>query len=145
MDVAAFDLFNNRGYKLPETIPYGDYGGNDVEFHGYEVEVRDDSGEEIFVINRNQHPNYTFKRGNTYYFDQSLESNTGHKLRFSTTPGGTHNRGVEFVDGGGTRGHAGRRGAYTKITVSADAPDKLYYYCSDHPNEAGDSVIAIVD
>jgi len=141
MDVAAFDLFNNQGYKLPETIPYGDYGGNEVEFHGYEVEVR----EERFVINRNQHPNYTFKRGNTYYFDQSLESNAGHKLRFSTTPDGGHNRGVEFLDGGGTRGHAGQRGAYTKITVGADAPKELYYYCADHPNEAGKSIVTVVD
>ena len=145
MDPAAFDLFNNRGYKLPTTIPYGEYGGNNVKCHGYEVEVRRESGAEKYFINRNQHPNYTFKRGNTYYFDQSLESNSGHKLRFSTTAEGFHRGGVEYIEGVGTRGHAGSRGAYTKITVSADAPDKLYYFCAEHPGTAGGSVITVVD
>jgi len=129
MDPAAFDLFNNRGYKLPKTIPYGEYGGNKVKYHGYEVEIRKDAGKNKYFINRNKQPNYTFKRGNTYYFDQSLESNFGHKLRFSTTADGFHGGGVEYVEGGATRGHAGSRGAYTKITVSEDAPDKLYYFC----------------
>ena len=145
MDTAAYDLFNNRGYKLPTTIPYGEYGGNNVENHGFEVEAREDSGSDKYFINRNQHPNYTFKRGNTYYFDQSLESNAGHKFRFSKTPDGLHGGGVEYVEGVGTRGHAGSRGAYTKITVSADAPDILHYFCAEHPGTAGDAVIAVVD
>jgi hypothetical protein len=145
VDPLAYDLFNNRGYKLPNTIPYGEYGGNNVEYHGYEVEMRQDSGTEKYFVSRNQHPNYTFKRGNTYYFDQSLESNAGHKLRFSTTADGFHRGGVEYIEGVGTRGHAGSRGAYTKITVSEDAPDKLYYFCAEHAGTAGDSVITVVD
>jgi hypothetical protein len=145
VDPIAYDLFNNRGYKLPKTIPYGEYGGNNVEYHGYEVEVRKDSGTAKYFVNRNQRPNYTFKRGNTYYFDQSLESNSGHKLRFSTTADGFHGGGVEYIEGVTTRGHAGSRGAYTKITVSEDAPDKLYYFCAEHPGMASDSVITVVD
>ena len=145
MDTIAYDLFNNKGYKLPKTIPYGDYGGNNVQYHGYEVEVRDETGAENFFINRNQSPNYTFKRGNTYYFDQSIESNSGHKLRFSTTPDGFHRGGVEYIQGGETRGHAGSRGAYTKITVSASTPDTLYYFCVEHPGAARDAVIRVVD
>ncbi len=145
MDTAAYDLFNNRGYKLPTTIPYGEYGGNDVENHGYEVEAREDAGSDKYFINRNKHPNYTFKRGNTYYFDQSLESNAGHKFRFSKTPDGLHGGGTEYVEGVGTRGHAGSRGAYTKITVGADAPDVLHYFCAEHPGTAGDAVITVVD
>ena len=145
MDALAFDLFENRGYKLPKTIPYGDYGGNNVEFHGYEVEVRKEAGGEAFFINRSQNPNYTFKRGNTYYFDQSLKSNMGHKLRFSVTVDGIHNGGVEYIEGGGTRGHAGSRSAYTKITVDVNAPDTLYYFCAEHPGTARDAVITVVD
>ena len=145
IDTIAYDLFENKGYKLPTTIPYGDYGGNDVQYHGYEVEVRDDAGREGFFINRDQNPNYTFERGNTYYFDQSIESNTGHKLRFSTTPDGFHDDGVEYIAGGATRGHAGSRGAYTKITVSTSAPDTLYYFCAEHPGTAGESVITVVN
>ncbi len=140
MDTAAYDLFNNQGYNLPETIPYGDYGGNDVEYHGYEVEVRGDDGAETFFINRGEHPAYTFKRGNTYYFDQSLESNAGHSLRFLTAADA-----AEYDQGVETRGSAGSRGAYTKITVGAGAPDELYYACTNHPGAAGDAVIAVVD
>jgi len=145
IDPIAYDLFNNRGYKLPKTIPYGDYGGNNVKYHGYEAEVRKDSGKNKCFVNRNRQPNYTFKRGNTYYFDQSLESNFEHKLRFSTTKDGTHNGGVEYVKGVATRGHAGKRGAYTKITVGEDAPDKLYYFCSERRGIAGSAVINVVD
>ena len=110
IDHLAYDLFNNSEYKLPTTIPYGEYGGNDVEYHGYEVEVRKDSGKDKYFVNRNKQPNYTFKRGNTYYFDQSLESNSGHKLRFSKTLDGTNNGGKEYIKGVATRGHAGSRG-----------------------------------
>ena len=145
MDTIAYDLFNNKGYNLPETIPYGDYGGNNVEYHGYEVEVRADGGNEEFFINRNKNPNYTFKRGNTYYFDQSLASNSGHKLRFSATADGSHAGGDEYVEGGGTRGHAGSRGAYTKITVGEDAPDTLYYFCAEHPGKAGAAHITVAN
>ena len=105
------------------------------------MEVRKDK----YFINRNKQPNYTFKRGNTYYFDQSLESNSGYKLRFSKTADGTNNGGDEYIKGVATRGHAGSRGEYTKITVGKDAPDRLYYYCAERSGVAGDSVITVVD
>jgi len=67
----------------------------------------------------------------TYRFDQSDSSNEGHPLRFSTTANGTHSGGSEYTTGVTTNGTPGNSGAYTEITVAADAPT-LYYYCTQH-------------
>ena len=144
MDFAAYHLINNKDYQLPTRIPFGEYGGNQVEYHGYEMDVRPNKGQR-FTINRNFNPRLTLKRGNTYYFDQSLETNAGFPLRFSTSKDGAHRGGEEYREGVAIKGVPGKRGSYVMITVADNAPDQLYLYCPGQLGMAGEIILVIED
>ena len=55
-----------------------------VENHGYEIDVVVNQGKSKFRINRKSDRKLILKRGNTYYFDQSLKSNKGLSFKFSS-------------------------------------------------------------
>ena len=91
--------------------------------------VSTDDGNKYFIDGvRQATPN--FLRGNTYRFSQP-ESASAHPLRISTTSDGTHNSGSAYTTGVTTTSE------YTQITVAADAPSTLYYYCSIHSGMGG--------
>jgi len=92
-------------------------------------------GNKYFIDGVQQQTQELFE-GNTYYFDQSVSSNSGHPLRFSTTSNGTHGGGSEYTTGVTTNGTPGSSGAYTQITVADKAPT-LYYYCTQHSAMGG--------
>lgn len=144
MDSAAYHLINDKDYQLPTRIPFGEYGGNRVAYHGYEINVYPDNGPH-FTINRNFNPHLTLKRGNTYYFDQSLETNAGFPLRFSTSEDGPHRGGEEYQEGVVIEGVPGKRGSYVRITLANSAPDQLHLYCSAQPGMAGHNILMIED
>ena len=74
----------------------------------------------------------------TYRFDQSDSSNSGHPLRLSTTSNGTHGGGSEFTTGVTAVGTPGSAGAYTQVKLEQDAPETLYYYCTNHSGMGGE-------
>jgi predicted secreted protein len=74
----------------------------------------------------------------TYRFDQSDSSNSGHPLRLSTTSNGTHGGGSAFTTGVTAVGTPGSAGAYTQVKLEQDAPDTLYYYCTNHSGMGGE-------
>ena len=65
---------------------------------------------------------------NTYKFDQSDSSNSGHPLRFYYDAAKT----TAYTSGVTTSGTPGASGAYTQIVADEDTPDILYYQCSNH-------------
>ena len=69
-----------------------------------------------------------FTPGNTYKFDQSHSSNSGHPLRFYEDAAKT----TAYTTGVTTSGTPGNSGAYTQIIPSASTPPILYYQCSAH-------------
>lgn len=89
-----------------------------------------------YYIDGVQQDTLSLSEGQTYRFDQSDNTNSGHPLRLSTTSDGTHNSGSEYTTGVTTSGTAGNSGAYTQITVASSAPT-LYYYCTNHSGMGG--------
>ena len=67
---------------------------------------------------------------NTYRFDQSDSSNSGHPLRFYLDSSKT----TAYTTGVTTSGTPGSSGAYTQIVVSDATPPVLHYQCSAHGN-----------
>ncbi len=89
-----------------------------------------------YYINGVEQATVTINEGETYRFDQSNNSNSGHPLRLSTTSDGSHGGGSEYTSGVTTNGTPGSSGAYTQITVASGAPT-LYYYCTNHSGMGG--------
>src|SRR5210317_2321485 len=68
--------------------------------------------------------------GNTYKFDQSDSSNTGHPLAFYLEEDKT----TSYSTGVTTNGTPGSAGAYTEIVATDATPSVLHYQCSVHAN-----------
>jgi hypothetical protein len=83
-----------------------------------------------YVLDDVESPFLNFKVGNTYRFDQSTASNSGHPLRFYYDV----NKTTQYSTGVTTSGTPGSAGAYTQIVVSETTPNILYYQCSSHAN-----------
>ena len=77
--------------------------------------------------------NNVLREGETYTFDQSHPSNSGHRLLFSKTRDGTHNGGVPFTRFVETFGTPGTEGAGTTIHVPYGQNVQLFVYCEQHP------------
>lgn len=88
-----------------------------------------------FYINGEVSPVLYLQEGNTYVFDNSDSTNSGHPFNFSSTKDGTHGGGVAYTTGVTTTGTAGTSGAKVTINVApvrtTGAP-VLFYYCSNH-------------
>ena len=81
-----------------------------------------------YEINGVESPHFHLVPGNTYLFDQSDSSNSGHPLRFYYEADKTtaYTTGVTIV------GTPGSSGAYTQIIPSDSTPVTLHYQCSAH-------------
>ena len=73
-------------------------------------------------------PFIQFEPGNTYRFNQSDSSNSGHPLLFYLDAA----KNTVYSTGVTTNGTPGSSGAYTQIVVSTATPQRLYYQCSSH-------------
>ena len=91
----------------------------------------------IYYLDGVANPVLTFDRGNTYIFDLSDSSNTGHPLAFKDGSGNSYTTGVT------TTGTAGSSGAQVQIDVDNAAPASLRYYCTVHGNGMGNTITVV--
>ena len=82
-----------------------------------------------------QAPTFTLVKGRTYRFLQGDTSNSGHPFGFSTNDNNVPS--APYTTGVTTSGTPGDGSAYTQIVVANDAPNTLYYYCSNHLGMGG--------
>ena len=84
-----------------------------------------------YFIDGLQSPHLHLVPGNTYRFDQSDSSNSGHPLLFYYEADKTtaYTGGASGVT---TNGTPGSSGAYTQIVVADETPFVLHYQCSAH-------------
>ena len=106
---------------------------SDAETVTYTVTVVNVGGSNIFAINGSNNPVITMKRGSTYTFDVSDNTNATHPLRIKSDAGGD-----QTVTVTGTQGQAGATVVYTPAYPSA--PSDLRYYCSTHGNAMGNTI-----
>ena len=100
----------------------------------YTVTVADSGYGNVYYIDGVANPALTFTRGNTYVFDLSDNSNSGHPLAFKDLDGNSYTTGVT------TTGTAGSSGANVSIVVAAATLVGLRYYCTVHGNVMGNTI-----
>jgi len=83
-----------------------------------------------YSINGIEAPHLDLVPGNTYKFDQSDSTNSGHPLRFYYESGKT----TAYTTGVTTSGTPGNSGAHTTIIATESTPTVLHYQCSAHGN-----------
>ena len=86
-----------------------------------------------FYINGELAPVLYLQEGNTYIFDQTDSTNTGHQIAFSTTDNGIHATpaGTAYTTGITYTGSAGSTGKLTfdVAPVRTTGAPLLFYYC----------------
>tara|TARA_R100001510_G_C7630330_1_gene189292 strand:+ start:294 stop:971 length:678 start_codon:yes stop_codon:yes gene_type:complete len=88
----------------------------------------------VFYLNGSSNPVLNFVRGNTYIFDQSDGTNSGHPLHFKNSSGSQYTTGVTVT------GTAGQAGAKVTIVVPLTGALPTQYYCTVHGNGMGNVI-----
>ena len=88
-----------------------------------------------YFLNGVESPHFHFVPGNTYKFDQSDSSNSGHPLRLYYEADKT----TAYSTGVTTSGTPGSSGAHTTIAPTDATPMVLHYQCSAHGYMGGRS------
>jgi hypothetical protein len=113
----------------PQTKVIGQYSLN-----SFTVTVTSNPGtpppNNVYVINSITQQQLTLIKGNTYRFDTSDPSNSGHPFIFQTISGGFLSPLHYFVSGNGISGQVG---SFVDLTIKLTAPNEIIKYnCSNH-------------
>ena len=138
--VGTVTYANDNTELLSSTSATATLGSVTPLLNTYDVTVASDGyGTNIYYLRGVARPTLTFNRGNTYTFDLSDSSNSGHPLAFKDALGNSFTKGVTST---GTPGTAG-----AKVTIEVDARtlSSLRYYCTVHGNAMGNTITVNYD
>lgn len=88
----------------------------------------------IYQVDGQNRPVLNLVRGGVYTFNQSAVTNANHPIAFKDGAGAVYTVGVVSV------GIPGSAGAQTVLTVAANAPNNLRYYCVTHGDGMGNTI-----
>ena len=126
-------------YTVPNIgdggLRIGAYKSSDNRsFNGYIQDVKIINGvgrDQPFTITAStlsESPSLDFLVGNTYRFDQSDSTNSGHPLLFYEDA----SKNTPYTRGVTTTGTAGSSGSLVSIQIDEGTPSPLYYQCGNH-------------
>ena len=110
----------------------GVFGSKENKY--YTTTSATNSGGKYVFENEGTQPTFSFIRGATYTFDYSASD--GHPLRFATAADAAGS--TEYTNGTSVSGNV------ISFTVPHNAPNTLYYYCTNHGN-MGNSISVTTD
>lgn len=95
----------------------------------------------LYVINGVTQNSLTLEKGNTYHFDVSDPSMSGHPLAFSTILDTPLNADYYVIS---SYGLSGNTGSFVELVIKNNAPtENILYYCQNHSGMGGNiSVVA---
>ena len=137
--VNAVSYANDNGTTLSSVSATATAGSVTTALNTYVVTVVYNGYYNVYQIRGVNAPALTFTRGNTYTFDLSDSSNSGHPLAFKDALGNS------FTDGVTTTGTPGTSGAKVVIEVDARTLSSLRYYCTVHGNAMGNTITVNYD
>lgn len=107
----------------------------------YVVTVSNASGANKYYIDGYLQASLVLHQGQTYIFDLSSSTLSGHPFEFSTTNNGSHGGGSAYSTGITTTGTYADDQT-RKFVVSTSTPTTLYYYCTAHSGMGGSVTIS---
>lgn len=134
--------FPDQGFRIYDGASY--YVIDGTETVTFTVTVKSVGGGNRYRIDGVDRPSLAFKRGSTYVFDMSDESNLGHPLAFSEAFNGASSSYSGGVVNNYSTNIPGSSGSSVTFTVPSDAPSQIYYYCTVHGQNMGSSASSTV-
>ena len=126
---------NGGGYTSVPTLtvssPNVDTTFNVTVYNDYS------SGNNYYTLSGGINESLDIIQGQTYTFDLSSSTHSGHLFALSATQDGTHGGGTKLTSGVTYNGTQGTTGATMVLVVDANTPSTLYPYCETHSGMGG--------
>ena len=132
-------ISSGSGYTTIPTLsvssPAVDITFNTTVYNDY------NSGNNLYTLSGGVNESLDIIQGQTYTFDLSSSTHSGHLFALSATSDGTHGGGTKLTAGVTYNGTQGTSGANMVLVTDANTPTTLYPYCETHSGMGGTTTL----